>query len=91
MVKEVQLRNFDGLIAHTTIVMMRYNFLSYHQRMETDLKSYSDSFRGFFDEMRNLSFIDALARILASAMDEIRKTMEFSEAVVNTHIPDLIF
>jgi len=83
MVKEIQLRNFDGLIAHTTIVMIRYNFLSYHQRMETDLRSYSDAFRDFFDEMSNLSFIEALSRILVVVADRLRKTTELSERIVN--------
>ncbi len=84
LVKEIQLRNFDGLVGHTTIVMMRYNLLSYQQRMNADLRSYSDVFREFFDELSNLSFIDALSRILAAVMEQIRKSTQISECIVST-------
>jgi hypothetical protein len=84
LVKEIQLRNFDGLVAYTTIVMMRYNLLSYQQRMDTDLRSYSDVFREFFDELSNLSFIDALFRILVSVMEQIRKSKQFSTCIVSS-------
>ncbi|MBT4089207.1 MAG: transposase [Deltaproteobacteria bacterium] len=84
LVKEVQLRNFDGLIAHTTVVMMRYNLLSYERRMNVDLRSYSDVFREFFDELANLSFIDALSRILMSAIEQIRKSKQLSESIIGS-------
>jgi hypothetical protein len=83
LVKEIQLRNFDGLIAHSTVVMMRYNLLSYHQRMEKDLRSYSDAFREFFDELGNLSFLDALSRILSAAMGVLGKTAAMTEDLAN--------
>ncbi len=79
LVKEIQLRNFDGLIAHSTVVMMRYNLLSYHQRMDKDLRSYSDGFREFFDELNNLSFLEALSRVLSIAMGELRKTVGIAD------------
>ena len=86
LVKEIQLRNFDGLIAHTTMVMMRYNLLSYEQRMNVDLRSYSDAFREFFDELANLSFVDALTRILAVAMEQIRKSQQLSDSIISSII-----
>ncbi len=36
LVKEIQIRNYDGLIAHTSLVMARYNLLSLFQRQSTD-------------------------------------------------------
>ena len=90
LVKEIQLRNFDGLIAHTTIVMIRYNLLSFRQRMDVDLRSYSDAFRQFFDELANLSFIDALARILTAAMDQIRNTTELTDKIINKIIDTIM-
>jgi hypothetical protein len=38
--KVVQLRNLDGLIAHTAIALMCYLFLSYRQRCETDDRTF---------------------------------------------------
>ena len=86
LVKEIQLRNFDGLIAHTTMVMMRYNLLSYEQRMNADLRSYGDAFGEFFDELANLSFVDALTRILAVAMEQIRKSKQLSDSIISSII-----
>jgi len=40
LAKEIQCRDFDALIAHTSFVFMRYMFLSYQCRMETDDRSY---------------------------------------------------
>ena len=36
LAKEIQRRNDDALIAHTTIVFMRYMFLAYQCRLEID-------------------------------------------------------
>lgn len=91
LVKEIQLRNFDGLIAHTTIVMMRYNFLSYRQRMDLDLRSYNEAFRELFDELTNLSFLDALSQILASVTEQIRKIVQLSEPIVTRIIDTIMF
>ncbi len=79
MVKEIQLRTFDGWIAHTTIVMMRYNLLLYQQRKDLDLRFYNDAFREFFDELSNLNFIDTLSRILISVKEQIKKSVRLSE------------
>ena len=51
--------------------------------MEADLRSYSDAFREFFDELSNLSFIDALSRILASIVELIRDSKPLSESMVS--------
>ena len=79
LVKECQSRDFDGLIAHTTIVMMRYNFLSFYQRQNIDYRSYGDIFRHCCQEMENLNFIDALQRILALAKSAIREARMLTE------------
>ena len=44
LAKEIQCRDFDALIAHTTIVFMRYMFLAYQCRMETDQRALATSF-----------------------------------------------
>jgi len=42
--KEIQLRDFDGLVGHATIVMIRYCFLALQQRMETDERALGSLF-----------------------------------------------
>ena len=69
LAKEIQCRDFDALIAHTTFVFMRYMFLSYQCRMETDDRSFGDLFYACCDEVKDISFIEALFRILTLACD----------------------
>jgi transposase len=68
LAKEIQCRDFDALIAHTTIVFMRYMLLSYQCRMETDHRTFSDLFYACCDEVADITFLEALCRILTLAI-----------------------
>jgi len=72
LAKEIQCRDFDALIAHTTIIFMRYLFLDYQCRMETDHRAFGDLFYACCDEVADISFMEALCRILTLATDVIR-------------------
>jgi hypothetical protein len=61
LAKEIQCRDFDALIAHTTIVFMRYMFLTYQSRMETDQRSFGDLFYACCEEVADISFMQALS------------------------------
>ena len=80
--KEMQMRDYDGLISHTTIVMIRYLFLSFEQRMHKDHRSFGSLFHACVDEMKDLSILDALQRIMTFAVDKIRRSGEFAEAAI---------
>lgn len=82
----VQIRNFDGLIAHTTIVLMRYLFLSYRQRCETDDRTLGELFFARCDELRDITLVEALHRMLTLVADEIRKTELASEELIHNII-----
>jgi len=73
LAKEIQCRDFDALIAHTSFVFMRYMFLSYQCRMETDDRSFGDLFYACCDEVKDISFIEALFRILTLACDRVKQ------------------
>jgi hypothetical protein len=45
LVKEIQIRNYNGLIGHTSLVMARYNNLSLFQRKRFDQQSFGDLFK----------------------------------------------
>jgi hypothetical protein len=64
LAKEIQCRDFDAWIAHTSIVFMRYMFLAYQCRIKTDYRTFGDLFYACCDEMADISFIEALYRIL---------------------------
>lgn len=89
LVKEIQIRNYDGLIGHTSLVMARYNILSLFQRESIDQRSFGDLFRFCNEELANITFIDALRRIMQLAMAALRKVHNLSDRVINS-ILDLI-
>jgi hypothetical protein len=89
LVKEIQVRNYDGLIGHTSLVMTRYNILSLFQRENIDQRSFGDLFRACNEELANITFLDALTRIMQLAMAALRNVHKLSERVINS-ILDLI-
>ncbi|OQY13928.1 MAG: transposase [Desulfobacteraceae bacterium 4572_187] len=68
LVKEIQIRNYDGLIGHTSLVMARYNILSLFQRESVDQRSFGDLFRACNEELVNIAFIDALSESVINSM-----------------------
>jgi len=82
LVKSVQIRDFDGLIAYTTIAMMRYNSLSYEQRLHYDPQTFGEIFYACCDEIKDLSLLEALQRILTLTIHNLRKTSVLSEQIV---------
>ena len=84
LAKEIQCRDFDALIAHTSIVFMRYMFLVYQCRIETDHRTFGDLFYLCCDEVNDISFIEALYRILTMAADQLRNLGTFCEKTAMT-------
>ena len=82
LVKGIQIRDFDGLIAYTTIAMMRYTFLSYEQRLHDDPRTFGELFHAYCDEIKDLSLLEALQRIITLAIRKLRNNIELSEQVV---------
>ena len=79
LAKEIQCRDFDALIAHTSIVFMRYMFLAYQCRMETDHRTFGDLFYACCDEMADISFIEAIYRILTLAGERLKEIGSYCE------------
>ena len=84
LVKEVQLRDFDGLIGHTSMVIARYNILTWFQRQKVDQRSFGDLFRFCNEEMENIKFIEALKRITQMAMAAILAAKIVSDQIVQS-------
>ena len=79
LAKEIQCRDFDALIAHTSIVFMRYMFLAYQCRMENDHRTFGDLFYACCDEMADISFIEAIYRILTLAGERLKEIGSYCE------------
>jgi len=80
--KEAQLRDYDGIIGHTTIAMVRYIFLAFEQRCHDDPKTIGGLFFACSEEIKDLSLLEALQRLLALALDKVRTSGEFAENVI---------
>jgi len=84
LAKEIQCRDYDALIAHTSIVFMRYMFIAYQCRIETDHRTFGDLFYFCCDEVGDISFIKALYRILTLAADQLKAVGTFCEKTAST-------
>ncbi len=86
----VQIRNFDGLIAHTTITLMRYLFLSYRQRCDCDDRTLGELFQARCDELRDITLLEALHRMLTLVADALRRTELASEQFIHNLIDEIM-
>jgi DDE superfamily endonuclease len=64
LAKEFQGRSYDSLVAHTTIVFTRYIMLATGQRMTKDPRTLGNLFHAGCDELRQVSFAEALTMLL---------------------------
>jgi len=81
--REVQLRDYDGLVAHTSLVFTRYLFLALQQRFHDDPRSIGSLFYACCDEMKDLTLFEALHRLLTLALEKVRASGEFAENAIN--------
>lgn len=58
--KEFRCRNYDSMVAHTSIVFARYIFLALEQRRCVDARSLGDIFYDCCDELEDITFVAAL-------------------------------
>lgn len=79
---EIQVRDFDSILAHSTIVMIRYIFLTVEQRLASDDRTIGDLFLAASDEMRDISLTEALLRILAMVRDKVCEFCDTSEQLM---------
>ena len=86
LAKEIQCRDYDDLIAHTSIVFMRYMFLAYQCRIETDHRTFGELFYFCCDEVSDISFMEALYRILTLATDQLKKIGQYCEKTASAFI-----
>jgi hypothetical protein len=90
LAKEIQCRDFDALIAHTSSVFMRYMFIVYQCRCQSDHRTFGDLFYRCCSEVDDISFIEALYRVLSLAVDQIRKIGSFCEKTASAFFDAII-
>ena len=80
--RETQLRDFDGIIGHITIVMSRYVFLAFEQRCHDDPRTLGTLFFACSQERRDLSLVEAMQRLLSLALNKVRAAGILAEDTV---------
>ncbi|GAB6111886.1 hypothetical protein JCM14713_16440 [Desulfomicrobium salsuginis] len=74
--KGCQSRDFDALIAHTTIVMTRYIFLSIEKRRTEDPRTLGLLFYRCCEEAEDCNLVKALCQILGITLENLKKLGE---------------
>lgn len=67
--KETQIRHFNGLICHTTVVFIRYIVLSWQQRCATDTRTLGGLRYELCDEMNELDWSVPLSSLVNLLVD----------------------
>lgn len=91
--KEFRCRNYDSMVAHTSIVFARYIFLSLEQRRSTDARSLGDLFYDCCDELQDITFTAALQLLVSLfavyVMSRARLNQEHIRELYGQFIADL--
>jgi len=84
--RENQLRDFDGIIGHVTMVIIRYVFLAFEQRCHDDPRTIGSLFFACCEERRDLSLVEAMQRLLNLAFIKVRAAGIIAEDAILTII-----
>jgi hypothetical protein len=79
LAKEFQSRSYDALVAHTSIVFMRYMMLSIEERNSKDERTIGDLFYVCCDEQQDIRFIDSLTLLLNLIKNELTNYLTLSK------------
>lgn len=79
LAKEFQGRSYDAMIAHTTIVFLRYIMLSVEKRNNEDSRTIGDLFYHCCDEIRDIKFIEALLLLIDILTEKLRRFLYLPE------------
>lgn len=83
LTKEVETRSFDGIIAHATIVMLRYIFLTVEQRDNVDDKTFGGMYNEIIEEMKDITFLEAMIRIMSLTIERLRERDILTDEVID--------
>lgn len=80
---EIQARSFDSMIAHISIVMLRYIFIATYQRESVDDKTFGGIFLELIDEITDITLKEAIIRIINITINIIDELFDYSEEMIN--------
>ena len=88
--KEMLCRDYDALIAHTTIVFMRYLFLADQNRIETDNRTFGELFYACCQEVSDIPFVEALYRIKTLAGNRLKTLGNYCEKTATAFFDEIL-
>lgn len=90
--REMQVRDYDAVFGHMTVVFCRYLFMSLEQRLMTDSRTAGELFSACCNEIRDLTLIESLQLAFSLLRDKINglchrltQARKFSSIGVNSH------
>ena len=90
LAKEYQGRSYDSMVAHTSIVTIRYMLLSVETRENQDSKAHGGMFYEFCDEINSIEFRDAFLLIVNLFMSTIRENLFLSKKMIDKILTDFM-
>ena len=80
---ESQSRSFESVYAQTTIVFLRYIMLAYESRASVDQRTCGELFFLVCDELKDISFLEALTILLNAFFVQIKDVFVLTEQQIN--------
>ena len=90
LAKEFQSRSYDALVAHTTIVFSRYIMLEVARRTHNDPRTLGTLFHAGCDELRQVSFAEALRLLLSHLEQGLKAFAELPTASLRGMLEDFM-
>jgi len=88
--KEFQTRSYDSLVAHTSIVFLRYMMLSFELRRSEDDRAYEELFCRCCEELKDISFAASLALLLEMLKSAVRTGIDMTEAILERMFTEFV-
>ena len=90
LAKEFQGRSFDMMVAHTTIVFLRYIMIADTTRMSTDEKSFGELFYEYGDEVKDMTFVQAFTLLLHQIKLILQDQLFLAEDYISRIVDELL-
>lgn len=84
--KEFQGLSYDSMIAHTSVVMVRYIMLAVENRNNQDARTMGELFFLAFDELQDVKFSEALKLILDILQETLAELLFLNEEQIDSFI-----
>lgn len=90
LAKEFQGRSYDAMIAHTTIVCLRYIMLALEKRESEDNRTIGGIFYYLCEEVQDIRFIDALMLLIEILKENLARYSELPKKIFEKLISNFI-